>query len=220
MRVFGYRTMLALGTLVTLSCGACATSSRQVAKGSPTASGATVLATHAKMEGFNLHGYALAGAEYWPYVGSADIDYPKDVLWGFYPVKGVLSEGETSPNAETANPMAVQCAERAYDALRAWITTNPDKLRAIVTLGDTQGYAPRFFLWTNDYTRAASPYPPGVREARLWYWKRKMPEAGRPPGYWKWESTLTQKGECKVPQSEPIESYLTETLATVRAAVR
>ena len=28
--------------------------------------------------------YDLAGAEYWPYAGAADIDYPGDVLWGFY----------------------------------------------------------------------------------------------------------------------------------------
>ena len=169
------------------------------------------------MDTFTINGYLLAGAEYWPYVGTADINYPDAVLWGFYPKAGEIGPGETTPNAETANPKAVACAERAYAALRAFVQSDPPKLRAIVTKGADKGYVPRFYLWTNDYTRAATPYPPGVREARLWYWKRKEPAPPKPPGYWKWESTLTQSGECQIPQSDQIAKILDEEFSKVEA---
>ena len=58
---------------------------------------------------------------------------------------------------------------------------------------------------------------PGVREARLWYWKRKQPAPPKPPGYWKWEATLAQDGTCHVPQASQIEQYLTEMLAELEA---
>jgi hypothetical protein len=82
-----------------------------------------------------------------------------------------------------------------------------------VDRGAAQGYVPRFYLWTNDYSRAADPYPPGVREARLWYWKRKQPEPPKPPGYWKWEASLMQNGTCAIPSDEQIRTYLAETLS-------
>jgi hypothetical protein len=172
----------------------------------------------AKMASFDLNGYTLTGAEYWPYAGTADIDYPGDVLWGFYPEKGVAPPGETDPNPDSARPEAIACARQAFDALHAFLASDPPKLRKIVELGADRGYVPRFYLWTNDYGRAADPYPPGVREARLWYWKRKQPEPPKPPGYWKWESTLTQAGACTIPRAEQIEQYLTETLAELEAA--
>ncbi|MBS1122381.1 MAG: hypothetical protein H6Q90_4609 [Deltaproteobacteria bacterium] len=172
------------------------------------------------MDTFTLHGYLLAGAEYWPYFGTAEIQYPEAVLWGFYPEKGVIGPGETTPNAESARPEAVACARKAFDALRTFLATDPPVLRRIVALGANQGYVPRFYLWTNDYGRAAEPYPPGVREARLWYWKRKTPDPERPPGYWKWESSLTHGGECQTPRAEQIERYLAETVAAVEAAAR
>jgi hypothetical protein len=167
------------------------------------------------MDTFTINGYLLAGAEYWPYAGTEDIQYPEAVLWGFYPVKGEIGPGETEPNADSAKPEAIACAQTAYAALRAFVVSDPPKLRRIVELGASQGFVPRFYLWTNDYTRAATPYPPGVREARLWYWKRKTPAPPKPPGYWKWESTLTQAGECQIPRAEQIEKYLDETLATL-----
>ncbi|MGE0549060.1 MAG: hypothetical protein AB7O24_16435 [Kofleriaceae bacterium] len=173
-----------------------------------------------KMDSFTINGYLLAGAEYWPYSGTAEIRYPEEVLWGFYPEKGVVPEGETEPNPDSARPEAIACAKTAFAALRAFVSSDPPKLHKIVELGASQGFVPRFYLWTNDYGRAAEPYPPGVREARLWYWKRKTPDPARPPGYWKWESSLTQQGECKIPRPEQIEQYLTETLATVQAAAR
>ena len=165
------------------------------------------------MKPFTINGYMLVGAEYWPYTGTAEINYPDAVLWGFYPNKGEIGPGETTPNAETANPKAVECARTAYTALYAFLTKDPPKLRQIVERGAGHGYVPRFYLWTNDYTRAATPYPPGVREARLWYWKRKEPAPPKPPGYWKWESTLTQSGECQIPQPAQIEKVLDDELA-------
>lgn len=164
------------------------------------------------MSTFELSGYKLSGAEYWPYVGAADARYPEDVMWGFYPKKGVAAEGETDPNPDTASPAAVACAERAYAELKTFLAdaNRPKDLDLAVDAGKDQGVSRLFYLWTNDYTRAADPFPPGVRPARLWYWKRKTPDPARPPGYWKWESVLTQKGECKTPNLEEAKTYLRE----------
>jgi hypothetical protein len=169
----------------------------------------------ARMETFEMNGFVLAGAEYWPYIGKDDIRYPQDVLWGFYPRKGVIAPGETDANADSATRDAIACAEESFTALQVFLAKNPPALRRIVELGEAQGFVPRFYLWTNDYTRAAMPYPPGVREARLWYWKRKAPEPPKPPGYWKWEATVDQNGVCHVPQSEQIDTFLAETLKSL-----
>jgi hypothetical protein len=169
----------------------------------------------AAMDTFTINGYLLAGAEYWPYAGTDEIKYPDAVLWGFYPKKGVIGPGETTPNLDDASAAALACARTAYDALRTFLQSDPPVLRKIVEQGAAKGYVPRFYLWTNDYTRAATPYPPGVREARLWYWKRKQPEPPKPPGYWKWEATVTQSGECQIPRAEQIEKVLADELAVV-----
>jgi hypothetical protein len=169
-----------------------------------------------RMDTFEMNGYVLAGAEYWPYVGKEDIRYPEDVLWGFYPQKGVIVPGETEPNADNATREAIDCAQQSFTALQVFLAKNPPALRKIIEVGEAQGFVPRFYLWTNDYTRAATPYPPGVREARLWYWKRKQPEPPKPPGYWKWEASVDQNGVCKLPSTEQIDQYLAETLATLQ----
>ncbi len=167
---------------------------------------------------FAANGFELRGAEYWPYRGAADITYPDDVLWGFYPVAGEVPDGETDPNPATARPAAVACAEQAHAALKTFLDVPPAKLARIVELGGARGdVVPLFYLWVNDYGEAASPFPPGVREARLWYWKRKQPAPPKPPGYWKWEATLAQDGTCHVPQASQIEQYLTEMLAELEA---
>jgi hypothetical protein len=168
-----------------------------------------------RMDTFEMNGYVLAGAEYWPYVGKDDIRYPQDVLWGFYPAQGEIPPGENEPNADSATREAIECAQQSYTALQVFLSKNPPALRRIVELGEAKGFVPRFYLWTNDYSRAADPYPHGVREARLWYWKRKQPEPPKPPGYWKWEATLTQQRACLVPQQQQIDAYLAETLATL-----
>jgi hypothetical protein len=165
-----------------------------------------------RMEAFSINGYLLAGAEYWPYIGKDDIRYPDDVLWGFYPERGEIPPGENDPNPDSASAAAIDCAQQSFAALQVFLARNPTELRRIVELGETQGYVPRFYLWTNDYSAAADPYPHGVREARLWYWKRKQPAPPKPPGYWKWEATLTQTGECMLPRASQIEAYLKETL--------
>lgn len=164
----------------------------------PTTPAAPVMGT------FEVNGFGLAGAEYWPYVGAADIRYPEDVLWGFYPEKGVVPTGETDPNPASATPPAVACATRAHAALRAFLASDPPELRRIADEGLALGYTKRFYLWTNDYTKAATPFPPGVRPARLWYWKRKTPAPPKPAGYWKWESTVTQDGQCHLPDAASI----------------
>lgn len=173
-----------------------------------------------RMDAFTINGYLLAGAEYWPYVGKDELRYPEEVLWGFYPAKGEIPTGETEPNPDSARPEAIACAETSFAALQVFLAANPPQLRRIIELGEAEGYVPRFYLWTNDYGRAAEPYPPGVREARLWYWKRKQPAPPKPPGYWKWEATLTQTGACQVPRKDQIEAYLAETLRTLEAAAR
>ncbi len=179
----------------------------------PTESTPVVVAVE-KMDVFTANGYELTGAEYWPYVGSVDIKYPEEVLWGFYPEKGVVPPGESDPNPASARPEAIVCAHRAWNELRAFIAGPHPELDQIVALGEKAGtIVPRFYLWTNDYSHAADPYPPGMREARLWWWARKTPAPPKPPGYWKWESTLDQKGVCHTPRPEQIEAYLTEKLA-------
>ncbi len=183
----------------------------------PAASAPSPPAPATRMATFTLHGYLLAGAEYWPYTGTAEIEYPAAVLWGFYPAKGELAPGEDAPNVDSARPEAIACAETAFAALQQFLATDPPKLRRIVEVGEAQGFVPRFYLWTNDYGRAATPYPPGVREARLWYWKRKQPAPPKPPGYWKWESSLTQAGVCQIPQPAQIDAYLSETLRGLEA---
>jgi hypothetical protein len=164
------------------------------------------------MDTFEMNGFTLVGAEYWPYVGKEDIRYPEDVLWGFYPVKGEIPPGEEEPNPDSATPAAIMCAETAFEALQVYLASNPPELRQVVERGAAAGFVPRFYLWTNDYTRAADPYPPGMREARLWYWHRKEPSPPKPPGYWKWEATVNQRGECQIPNRAQSESYLRETL--------
>lgn len=161
------------------------------------------------MASFTMNGYTLTGAEYWPYAGTEDIKYPEEVLWGFYPQQGVVPEGETDPNPASARPEAIACAEKAFAALQDFIKSDPPMLKKIIDYGMlTAQIVPRFYLWTNDYGRAATPYPPGVREARLWWWARKQPDPPKPPGYWKWESTVTQSGECQIPHQPQIDEAL------------
>ena len=205
--------MRALIVVALVACGNTPRAQRPVAKPEP----ASPISD--RMETFEINGYVLSGAEYWPYIGKEDIRYPEDVLWGFYPNKGVIPPGETDPNPDTASREAVECAQQSFAALQVFLAKNPPQLRRIIELGEAKGFVPRFYLWTNDYTRAADPYPPGMREARLWYWKRKQPEPPKPPGYWKWEASVTQDGHCRIPETEQIETYLAETLKSLESAM-
>jgi hypothetical protein len=170
-----------------------------------------------RMATFELSGYILSGAEYWPYVGDREPDYPAEVLWGFYPEKGVVPPGETDPNADSATPAAVDCARRSHAALRAFLASDPPALRKVVERGAAHGVTPKFYLWTNDYSRASEKYPHEVRHGHLWYWKRKEPDPARPPGYWKWEATLTREGVCEIPAKDQIDQVLAAELAKLPA---
>jgi hypothetical protein len=176
---------------------------------------ATAGSAKTPMAAFERGGYRLSGAEYWPWIGDKEPDYPSDVLWGFYPKQGVIEPGETDPNKETADPRAVACAEKSYGALTAFLATDPPALREVVTRGEAQGITPRFYLWTNDYTRAAEGVE--ARPAKLWYWKRKVPDPERPAGYWKWEATLGRDGVCRVPVEPQIGEAIAEKLKELDA---
>jgi hypothetical protein len=167
------------------------------------------------MRPFELNGLNLSGAEYWPVHGSTEFHYPEDVLWGFYPKAGVIPEGETEPNLASATPEAVACAETAYARLTEFFAAHSATLDRIVEIGASHLVTNKFYLWVNDYSQAADPFPFGRRPEKFWYWTRSPQEAGRTPGYWKWEVTLTQRGECLVPGDAQIELYLRQKLLEI-----
>ena len=77
------------------------------------------------MSTFESKGYVLAGAEYWPAHGDAEVRHPEEVLWGFYPKKGIAPPGETDKNADDASAAAVACAEKSFAALSAFLASDP-----------------------------------------------------------------------------------------------
>ena len=162
------------------------------------------------MQEFSANGLELSGAEYWPYHGTTSINYPDDVLWGFYPTIG---EPADEPSPASATPAAIACAETAFQKLQTFIAAENAGFHRVVTLGASHLISNKFFLWTNDYSDAATPYPDGVRAARLWYWTRNPQVPGRTPGYWKWESVLTQDGQCLIPDDAQIADYVAAKLA-------
>jgi hypothetical protein len=204
------------GLVVGVAAMALAACVRQAPASRPLARRAPASPISERMDTFEINGYVLAGAEYWPYIGKDELRYPDEVLWGFYPVRGQIAPGETTANSDSASREAIACAEHAFSALQVFLASNPPRLRRVVQLGERRGlYTPRFYLWVNDYSRAAEPYPHGVREARLWYMQREEPAAGTPPGYWKWEASLMQDGKCHVPGASQIEQYLDGAIAAL-----
>lgn len=169
-----------------------------------------------EMQAFEINGLILTSAEYWPYHGTTDISYPEDVLWGFYPEAGVPEPGDTEPNPASASPQAIACATKAFRALKAFVEAEQPVLKEIVELGRDRLYTNKFYLWTNDYSDAAVELPYPMRQNRLWYWKRNPQLPNRTPGYWKWESVLTQDGRCLVPEDAQIREYLQTTLETLQ----
>ncbi len=143
-----------------------------------------------EMRSFALNGYELSGGEYWPFVGDAPFQYPDAVLWGFYP--------------DEATSAAISCAFTAYHQLRDLFRANPENLRRVVELGAT----PRFYLWVNDYSRAS--FSRSRRVNRLWHWSDGPADYGT--GFWKWESTLTQDGECLTPTPAQVDYALEEAI--------
>jgi hypothetical protein len=181
----------------------------------------TVLADDAReMRAVSKNSLALSGAEYWPYLGDKAFRYPDDVLWGFYPEAGVSPGAGEEPNPASATAAAIECATTAYRKLVAFFEDHPATLDRILELGASKGITSKFYLWTNDYSRASNPYPYPMRTHRLWYWKRSPQVAGRVAGYWKWESTLTQDGRCLTPEPGQIREYLESKLTELEAARR
>ena len=162
------------------------------------------------MQSFTANGLELSGAEYWPFHGTEEIQYPDDILWGFYPEAGVPPEPDTDPNPESASSAAVACAEQAYAELAEFFNSDQPLLHQIIANGEAHFITHKFYLWVNDYSRAADPYPHGMREAKFWYWARNPQVDGRTPGFWKWESTLDQAGVCHTPDAAQIAEYLAE----------
>lgn len=169
-----------------------------------------------RMDVFEENGLILSGAEYWPYIASTPLNYPSDVLWGFYPEAGVVPPGEEEANPATATLAAVACATEAFIKLRTFIHSNPSDLQEVIRLGVSEGFTPKFYLWTNDYSRATNPYPFGYRSNRFWFWKRDPQVEGRTPGYWKWESTVGYDGRCATPEERQIHEYLAQKLQALR----
>ncbi|MGE0172726.1 MAG: hypothetical protein AB7T49_08075 [Oligoflexales bacterium] len=143
-----------------------------------------------KMKAFSTNGFQLSGAEYWPHVADTPFHYPDDVLWGFYP--------------DQATEQAVACAKKAYDRLREFLGSNPEKMKKVVQLGATS----HFYLWTDDYTKA-SPNR-ARRKNSMWHWNSGDHDYSQ--GYWKWESVVTQTGECLIPQDPQIDAVLLEAI--------
>lgn len=168
------------------------------------------------MTTFEANGFTLSGAEYWPYHGSQEFRYPEEVLWGFYPQAGVIPPDEEDPNPDTATPLAVDCAKQAWTKLHTFLANPPAELQEVVALGTAQGFTPKFYLWTNDYSRANNPYPFTYRPSHLWFWKRNPQIEGRTPGYWKWESTVGYDGSCSIPDDSQIQTYIHQKLVELR----
>jgi hypothetical protein len=147
------------------------------------------------MGSFVINGFELSGAEYWPFVGSINFNYPDDVLWGFYP--------------DAATEPAIACAKVSWDALKTFLGSNPIKMQQVVALGATK----RFYLWTNDYTRADEGRT--RRKNAMWHWNSGEPNYAL--GYWKWEALVTQDGECLIPDAAQVEETLDKAIVEIEA---
>lgn len=146
------------------------------------------------MTTYELNGFKLSGSEYWPYVGDQPFNYPADVLWGF---QGEENEcGRPAP----ATAAVQACAKVAYDQLHALLANPPAELQRVLALGAT----PRFYLWTNDYSQASANRT--RRANSMWHWNRGDKNYAK--GYWKWESVLTQDGQCLTPQTPQLTTEL------------
>lgn len=137
-----------------------------------------------------IHEYQISGAEYWPFQGATPFRYPADVLWGFYP--------------DGVSASAVSCAENSYQELSRFLEANWTLLNRAVSLGATR----RFYLWTNDYSGAT--HDRHIRQARIRHWTTGHQDYRS--GYWKWEATLTQTGDCILPQAEQITVELEDAI--------
>lgn len=153
--------------------------------------------TPSEMKEYKLNGFELSGAEYWVFVEGKEFDYPNDVLWGFQ------GEWKNDDTAGQAPELAKDCALVAYNKLNKFYKNPPAGMKDLITKGKATN---RFFLWVNDYTRAAANEE--ERANNFWHWNSGTKDYSK--GYWKWESTLNKKGECLVPDDAQIAARILE----------
>ncbi len=149
------------------------------------------------MKEYTFNGFELSGAEYWIFVEGKDFAYPADVLWGF------LGEQKNDETPGAAPQLAIECGLQAYNKLNRFYKNPPAGMKDLIEKGGT---TKRFYLWVNDYTKAAAS-----EEERLnnfWHWNRGPKDYSK--GYWKWESTLNKKGECLLPDDAQIAERILE----------
>ena len=151
----------------------------------------------AEMHEYNLNGFELSGAEYWVFVEGHEFDYPTDVLWGF---QGEFKNDDTPGQAPE---VAKACAVTAYNKLNSFYKNPPAGMRDLIEKGGT---TKRFFLWVNDYTKAAASEE--ERPNNFWHWNSGTKDYSK--GYFKWESTLTHSGECLIPDDNQIKARILE----------
>ncbi len=151
----------------------------------------------ADMKEYTLNGFELSGAEYWVYVDGKEFNYPDDVLWGF---QGEFKNDETPGQAPE---LAKECALIAYNKLNKFYKNPPAGMKDLIEKG---GATKRFFLWVNDYTKAAASEE--ERPNNFWHWNRGTKDYSK--GYFKWESSLNKKGECLTPDDEQIKARIEE----------
>lgn len=156
----------------------------------------------ADMKEYSLNGFELSGAEYWVFVEAKDFAYPDDVLWGF---RGEFKNDETPGQAPE---LAIECGLQAYNKLNRFYKNPPAGMKELIEKGGT---TKRFFLWVNDYTKAAATEE--ERPNNFWHWNRGPKDYSK--GYYKWESTLNKKGECLLPDDAQIAARIKEISSQV-----
>ncbi|MES3039512.1 MAG: hypothetical protein V4736_16505 [Bdellovibrionota bacterium] len=149
------------------------------------------------MHPYTSNGFELTGAEYWVFTAEKEFAYPDDVLWGF------LGERKNDGTPGQAPELTKVCAVKAYNKLNQFYANPPAGMRKLIDSGKV---TKRFFLWTNDYTKASATEE--VRPNNLWHWNRGPKDYSL--GYWKWESTVTRAGECLIPDDTQIQSRIEE----------
>lgn len=163
------------------------------------------------MKSFAKDGFVVNGSEYLIHTITEKGEQEMVVPQGYYPVKGVIYQGDANP--ATASPQLLACAEKSYMAMKEWMKNPASAFQVTVDAGTP----PLFWMMVDDYTaipkdKLLKP----MRPAQVWYWKRSKAVVGRVPGYWKWEAVLTQDGKCLIPQNDQIQQYMKEHAGKVK----
>jgi hypothetical protein len=157
-----------------------------------------------KMKPFDTKDLSLVGSEYIIHSRNDNPALRENVLEGFYPEKGKVENGEMSD--VTPNTKTMECAEKSFQAFQQWSKNVPVAFTNTVR----NGTPPTFWLMVNDYSDVKGSLQDEPRKASLWYWKRNPSVIGRFPGFWKWEATLNQNGQCELPDVNEANKYFTE----------